>query len=117
MDITRVGLRDVLLDARALIAWPDNNFDWSSWSGLDAALREIDGLVATLERGRVPSRLAMSVLFAPTGPIQEVSISSGWAEEFLALAERFDAAAEAFYSHGPGWRRLMNWRLGGLPSR
>jgi hypothetical protein len=34
----------------------------------------------------------MEVLFAPTGPIQEVSISSGWGEAFLSLAERFDAA-------------------------
>ncbi|HEX8181606.1 MAG TPA: hypothetical protein VF525_18845 [Pyrinomonadaceae bacterium] len=34
----------------------------------------------------------MEVLFAPTGPMQEVSLSSGWGEEFLALAERFDEA-------------------------
>ena len=32
----------------------------------------------------------MQVLFAPTGPVQEVSISSGWGEEFLTLASRFD---------------------------
>ncbi len=28
---------------------------------------------------------------APTGSIQEVSVSSGWGEEFLAVSERFDA--------------------------
>jgi len=36
----------------------------------------------------------MSVLFAPTGPIQEVSLSSGWGQGFLKLAEDFDAAVE-----------------------
>lgn len=29
-------------------------------------------------------------LFAPTGPLQDTSISNTWADEFLALAERFD---------------------------
>jgi hypothetical protein len=37
------------------------------------------------------------VLFAPTGPIQEVSISSGWGNEFLDLAERFDRAVQRAY--------------------
>jgi hypothetical protein len=112
MGTARDELRDVLLDARSLITLPDNCFDWSSWEDADAAVREIDGLVAVLESGRSPSRLSVSVLFAPTGPIQEVSLSSGWAEEFLALAERCDAAKEALYRSGPWWRRLLNWRPG-----
>jgi hypothetical protein len=112
MGTARIELRDVLLDARSLITLPGSCFDWSSWEDADAAVREIDGLVRVLEGGRSPSRLSMSVLFAPTGPIQEVSLSSGWAEEFLAIAERFDAAEEAFYRRGPWWRRLLNWRPG-----
>jgi hypothetical protein len=31
-------------------------------------------------------------LFAPTGPLQETSMASGWATEFLTLAARFDDA-------------------------
>ena len=30
------------------------------------------------------------VLFAPTGPIQEISISNGWSEVYLKLAEQYD---------------------------
>ena len=30
------------------------------------------------------------MLFLPTGPIQEVSLSSGWGDAFVALADRFD---------------------------
>jgi hypothetical protein len=30
------------------------------------------------------------VLFLPTGPIQEVSISSGWSEDYLRLAGLVD---------------------------
>jgi len=39
----------------------------------------------------------MRVLFAPTGPIQEVSLSSGWGDAFLKIAEQFDRAAERAY--------------------
>jgi hypothetical protein len=34
----------------------------------------------------------MAILFLPTGPMQEVSLSSGWGDEFVALADRFDRA-------------------------
>jgi hypothetical protein len=34
----------------------------------------------------------MAVLFLPTGPVQEVSLSGGWGDEFVALADRFDTA-------------------------
>jgi hypothetical protein len=112
LDTATVELRDILLDARALIMLPDNCFDWSSWGDADAAVREIDGLIGVLQSGQSPSRLSISVLFAPTGPIQEVSPSSGWADEFLALAERFDAAEGAFYRRRSWWRRLLNVRPG-----
>lgn len=32
-----------------------------------------------------------TILFAPTGPLQEISIANGWAEIFLKLAEEFDS--------------------------
>ena len=91
------GLASVLREARYLLALPGNDFAWSSWVDADAALTEVDGLIAALEAGRLPSRLTVSVLFAPTGPIQEVSLSSGWADEFLALAARCDVAVERVY--------------------
>lgn len=112
VDAARQELGNVLREARSFLALPGNNFDWSSWGDAAAALAEVDGLIAVLEAGRLPSRLTVSVLFAPTGPIQEVSLSSGWAEEFLALASRCDTAVEAAYN-SPWWRRLLNRPFGG----
>jgi hypothetical protein len=97
VDATRAELRAVLLDARSLLARPGNNFDWSSWEDAGAAFQEIDGALTELDHGRAPPRLTLSVWFAPTGPMQEVSLRSGWADEFLALATRCDAAMDAFY--------------------
>jgi len=89
---THPELVQVLGEARELLTRPDNGFAWSSWEGAADALREIDGLISRIASGDMPRRLALEVLFAPTGPIQEVSVSSGWGEEFLRLADRFDAA-------------------------
>jgi len=73
-------LRSVLEEARELLAAADNDFTWSSWQDRDDAFREIDALLADLRSGTLPSTLALHMLFAPTGPIQEVSLSSGWGD-------------------------------------
>jgi hypothetical protein len=49
----------------------------------------MDRAIADLTQGVVSN---LSWLFAPTGPLQEVSLNSGWGAEFLALVARFDAA-------------------------
>jgi len=51
-----------------------------------------------LRAGELPDRGDLSVLFAPTGLVQEVSISSGWGVEFLAIGSRFDAACQRVYA-------------------
>ena len=87
----------VLREARARLALAGNDFAWSSWKDAGAALAAIDKHLAALEQGQLPPRFELTLLFAPTGPIQEVSLSSGWGAEFLSLASRFDAAAEQAY--------------------
>ncbi|PYJ56029.1 MAG: hypothetical protein DME24_23380, partial [Verrucomicrobia bacterium] len=67
----------VLREAREFLARPDNDFAWSSWDDAAAALREIDGFISRIEVGDMPERSAIELLFLPTGPIQEVSVSSG----------------------------------------
>ena len=52
---------------------------------------EIDAHIARFARAARDTGW-MAVLFLPTGPIQEVSLSSGWGDEFVALADRFDRA-------------------------
>ena len=97
MENTLQQLIGVLREARELLSRPDNNFLWSSWENAEAALCEPDAQIADLEAGRLPREVDLHVLFAPTGPIQEVSLSSGWAMEFLHLAEKFDAVATCAY--------------------
>lgn len=79
----------VILETRQYLAREGNDYSWSSWNDQEQALSEIDSILAQLKAGSVPD---IEVLFAPTGPIQEVSISSGWSREYLELARRFDEA-------------------------
>jgi hypothetical protein len=94
----RRELADVLRETRALLARPDNDFSWSSFHDADAALQEVDGLIHRVESGPLPARQSLAVLFAPTGPIQETALSSGWGDAFLALADRLDAAMQRAYA-------------------
>jgi hypothetical protein len=91
VTVDTAALLAVLDDVRALLALPDNDYSWSSFGDAEAALAELAGLRAGVVAGS-PDVFTLRVLFAPTGPIQEVSLSSGWGHEFLAVAERFDAA-------------------------
>ena len=91
------NLVTVLREASILLESPDNDFSWSSWMDTESATQEIDDLTLQVEAGTLPPRLDLEVLFAPTGPIQEVSVSSGWGQDFLRLAARFDAAVEDAY--------------------
>jgi hypothetical protein len=93
MSVNTMALLAVLADVRSYLARPDNDFAWSSFGDGPAALAEIDAMSAAVRAGRPPAML--TILFAPTGPVQEVAISSGWGDEFLVLAERFDAAMNA----------------------
>ena len=82
-------LQQAVQALRNLLARPDNDFSWSSWPDQAAALAEIDQHLDWLSRGGVPD---LSLLLVPTGPAQEVSLSSGWGEEYLQVAERIEAA-------------------------
>ncbi|NUU22844.1 MAG: hypothetical protein HOV68_15240, partial [Streptomycetaceae bacterium] len=72
-------LLDVLARVREFIALPGNDFAWSVWHDAAGALAEFDALAAEIRLGGRPP--GMRLLFLPTGPLQELSISSGWAVE------------------------------------
>ena len=62
---------------------------WSSWIDAEQATAEIDHILSELRAGREPR---MGILFAPTGPMQELALSSGWSDEFEELAVEFETA-------------------------
>jgi hypothetical protein len=84
------SLIHVLESAIKLVSLPDNDFCWSYWESGEEAKREILALIASVKTGVLPEKVKISVLFAPTGPLQEVSMSSGWADAYLKIADKYD---------------------------
>lgn len=80
----------VLQSAVELVEIPGNDFCWSSWSDAEEAKKELVGLIRSLDSGMIPDRDSVEVIFAPTGPLQEVSLRSGWEEVFLSVARKYD---------------------------
>lgn len=87
-------LLSILLEARELLARPGNDFAWSKWRSVEEAVAEMDRHIAIVDQGQPLERFRLNLLFAPTGSIQEVSMSSGWSRQFMELATRFDDLME-----------------------
>jgi hypothetical protein len=100
MPIPKDALLEILRDTRALLALPNNDFAWSTWENPSDALSELDGFISHIQAGRGIDGPKLSILFAPTGNIQEVSMNSGWGEAFLRIAERFDSAFSQYGEAG-----------------
>ena len=96
-DNPREELVDILYSAIELLSLPDNGFLYSHWDNEADAVGEIKALLSAIERGNLPDNLEVSLLFAPTGPIQEVSLCSGWSEEFIKLSDRFDSVEQILW--------------------
>jgi hypothetical protein len=90
----RALMIEVLAASIELVSLEDNDFMWSSWEDAATAVQELESYLRLLESSRPVNIERMSVLFAPTGPMQELSLSSGWGEPFIKLASYFDQAAE-----------------------
>lgn len=89
----RALLEGVLAASIELVSLDGNDFSWSSWGDAPTAVRELQMHLTSLVSLGQPDIEGMSVLFAPTGPMQELSLSSGWGEPFVRLASYFDTAA------------------------
>jgi hypothetical protein len=65
---------------------------WSSWRDTTHALQEIDEIAAALTTGAPLPAHQIGVVFAPTGPMHELAVSSGWSAAFGQIAAEVDAA-------------------------
>jgi hypothetical protein len=93
IDLRWQDLTQVLRETRMFLAQTDADFTWSGWRDQTAALSEWDGVISSAE-ARTLDVADIAYFFAPTGSLQEVSLSSGCADAFLKLAARFDKASK-----------------------
>ena len=87
------ALARVLDDLVEIVGGAEQDTTWAArWDTGGEMIRELRDLAERLGRGDASALGELDLLFLPTGPLQEVSISNGWADRFLVLAGRFDRA-------------------------
>ncbi len=91
----KAKLVSVLLETQDVLRRPQNDFAWSELDDAAKAISDIGSHLDCIERNDFSRLPELTLLFAPTGAIQEVAVSSGWGDEFLDLADRFDKATAA----------------------
>lgn len=87
----RQRIIDVLIEIEQRLADPDADLVRASFVDADQAVEEVRWHREAVEAGS-PTNVGLTILFLPTGPLQEVSINSGWGTRFLELAGEVDAA-------------------------
>ena len=92
-DDPRCRLTQVLERVRIMVAQEGNDFAWSRWSGRDEAMAELDGLIKRVALGAAPMH-EVARLFDPTGPLHELSLSSGWSDAFISFSDQVDRILE-----------------------
>ena len=66
------------------------NDGWSDERPSEIA-KEVDKIISyLLDTDRSGLSDLTKILYAPTGPIQEISISNGWSEAYMLLAAEYD---------------------------
>jgi hypothetical protein len=70
----------------------ETDVSWTHFNTVDELAQMIDSSIDALKRNENVVIEELAIHFAPTSTFQELSISNGWTEEYLILADRFDDA-------------------------
>ena len=81
-------------DVLSYIRRPGVDLVWSHWDNVDEAIKELENHKSRFLKNDFTKLDEASFLFAPTGSLQEVSLSNGWGDEFIQLAIKMDKLTE-----------------------
>lgn len=76
----------VMKDIRNTVNHPEIDLCWSKYNDLAELLKQIDFYIGSLEQADVSIMKDLSYFFAPTGSLQEISMSNGWGQKFIELS-------------------------------
>ncbi len=90
----RIKLFAILSSVKVLLETASPNEGWSCEEPEESLQVINDAIAFFLNPAENKYPADISMYFAPTGPLQEISISNGWSKMFLKLADQYDN-----YSH------------------
>ena len=71
---------------KILLSLPTTNVIWSNYNSADEAIKDLEDIEKGLKGSDKNAVDRLCFLLAPTGSLQEISISSGWENEYLEIA-------------------------------
>ena len=84
-------LREVLAKVKERVDRSEES-DWTPFTPSEVS-SDLAAAIARLDEGLSIDGSGLAMLFAPTGPIQEIALGSGWSDDYLTLSSEFDALA------------------------
>jgi hypothetical protein len=80
-------VRDLLVELRAR---PQDTV-WTPYRDGESLIDAVEGLAVRVSEGDADAEREVRGLFAPTGVLQDTAMTSGWLDQYMALADRLDA--------------------------
>ena len=68
----------------------DTNVLWTHYNSKEEVVVELERHIVSLNSKDFSIIKELILLFAPTSDLQELSVSNGWGNQFLEIAEKFD---------------------------
>lgn len=81
---------DVLEKVKYIVTNYEMDFTWSPYSSSDELIEILNNIILKLRNRDYSCRDQISLLFAPTGALQEIAIDSGWSETYMKLSSVID---------------------------
>jgi len=85
-----IPLIQLLLELKSLIARASADVTWSQYDNKEQVLQNIYSFIERVKQNDSSVIEEINIFFAPPGSFQEIAISSGWGDEYMKLAARFD---------------------------
>ncbi len=103
LNVTQENAEESLLlileSVKELVLLEGNDFLFSGWNDADAAEKMLDHLINKLKTEYGLKELEFGVIFAPTGSLCEVAMSSGWDDMYVLLGSKYDQAARYLWGN------------------
>jgi hypothetical protein len=77
----------------------DTDVIWAGYDNVDEFLTELNKYIEKMESCDFDALGKLEMNFAPTSSYQDLSISNGWGDDFLELADQFDQLTEKLKKH------------------
>ena len=92
------ALTQILESAKELVLRSSDTFSWTDWRESSDVAIELDMMLEKVKSNILPEQSRVNALFAPNGPLQEISFNGNWGHYYLEVADQYDQIAHLIWA-------------------